>query len=213
MKENDGIALRGTDSELFRKISEKLLELVGSVPISGEHAAADPRTRARALVSSAALKSAAISGSLALPPGPLGLITILPDLYAIWRVQAQLVADIAAVYGKTGFLTEETILFCLFKHAAAQAVRDLIVRAGERVLIERPTWRTLQRISARIGAKTTQRILGRGVSRWVPIAGALGVAGYAYYDTRAVGQTAMDLFCKDLDGDAGSQLSEGAPKP
>ena len=126
-------AVRGTNSELFRKVSEKLLELVGSIPMSGEHAAADPRMRARALVSSAALKSAAISGSLALPPGPLGLITILPDLYAIWRVQAQLVADIAAVYSKTVFLTEETMLFSLFRHAAAQAVRDLIVRAGERV--------------------------------------------------------------------------------
>ena len=68
MNENDAIALRGTDSELFRKVSAKLLELVGNIPMSGEHAAADPRTRARALVSSAALKSAAISGSLALPP-------------------------------------------------------------------------------------------------------------------------------------------------
>ena len=206
-------AVRGTDSELFRKVSEKLLELVGSIPMSGENAAADPRTRARALVSSAALRSAAISGSLALPPGPVGLITILPDLFAIWRIQAKLVADIAAVYSKTGFLTTETMLFCLFKHAAAQAVRDLVVRTGERVLIERPTWRTLQRISAKIGAKTTQRILGRGASRWVPIVGALGVAGYAYYDTRAVGQTAMDVFSRDLEIDAGSQALEGAPKP
>jgi len=212
MNEHDGIAVRGPDRELVRKVSAKLIELVGNIPLSGEHAAATPRTRARALVRKSALKSAAISGSLALPPGPLGLMTILPDLFAIWRIQARLVADIAAVYGKTGFLTTETILFCLFKHAAAQAVRDLIVRAGERVLIERPTWRTLQRISARIGAKTTQRILGRGASRWVPIAGALGVAGYAYYDTSAVGQTAMDLFSKDLDGDAGSPLPEGAPK-
>ena len=197
MNENDEIAVRGADSELFRKVSEKLIDLVGSIPMSGENAAADPRTRARALVSTAALKSAVISGSLALPPGPLGLITILPDLYAIWRIQAQLVADIAAVYGKTGFLTQETMLFCLFKHAAAQAVRDLIVRAGERVLIKRPTLRASQRILARIGAKTTQRVLGRGASRWVPIVGALGVAGYAYYDTGAAGQTAMDLFSRD----------------
>jgi len=213
MNENDAIAIRGPDRELVRKVSAKLIELVGSIPLSGEHAAATPRTRARALVRKSALKSAAISGSLALPPGPLGLVTILPDLYAIWRIQAQLVADIAAVYSKTGFLTTETMLFCLFKHAAAQAVRDLIVRAGERVLIERPTWRTLQRISAKIGAKTTQRILGRGASRWVPIVGALGVAGYAYYDTRAVGQTAMDLFSKDIDGGAGSPPPEVAPKP
>ena len=142
MNEHDGIAVRGPDRELVRKVSAKLIELVGNIPLSGEHAAATPRTRARALVRKSALKSAAISGSLALPPGPLGLMTILPDLFAIWRIQARLVADIAAVYGKTGFLTTETILFCLFKHAAAQAVRDLIVRAGERVLIERPTWRT-----------------------------------------------------------------------
>jgi hypothetical protein len=80
-------------------------------------------------------------------------------------------------------------------------------------LVERPTLRTLQRISARIGAKTTQRILGRGASRWVPIVGALGVAGYAYYDTRAVGQTAMDLFGKDIDGGAGSPPPEVAPQP
>jgi hypothetical protein len=140
MNEDDAIAVRGTDSDLVRRVSEKLLELVGSIPMSGENAAADPRTRARALVSIAALKSAAISGSLALPPGPLGLVTILPDLYAIWRVQAKLVADIAAVYSKTVFLTRETMLFSLFRHAAAQAVRDLIVRAGERVLVERPTW-------------------------------------------------------------------------
>jgi len=141
------------------------------------------------------------------------LITILPDLYAIWRIQAQLVADIAAVYGKTGFLTQETMLFCLFKHAAAQAVRDLIVRAGERVLIKTPTLRASQRILEKIGAKTTQRALGRGASRWVPIVGALGVAGYAYYDTGAAGQTAMDLFSKDIDGGTGSQPSEVATKP
>src|SRR5213593_2240595 len=85
MNENDETAGRGTDIELFRKVSERLIDLVVSIPMSGENAATDPRTRARALVSSAALKSATISGSLALPPGPLGLITILPDLYAIWE--------------------------------------------------------------------------------------------------------------------------------
>jgi hypothetical protein len=212
MHEYDEMAVRGTESELFRKVSAKLLDLMGNIPVSTELAAADPRMRARALVSNAALKSAVVSGSLALPPGPLGLTTILPDLYAIWRIQAQLIADIAAVYGKTGFLTQDTMLFCLFKHAAAQAVRDLIVRTGERVLIKRPTVRASQRILAKIGAKATQRVLGRGASRWVPLVGALGVAGYAYYDTGAAGRTAMDLFSRDIDGGAGAQPSQLAPQ-
>jgi hypothetical protein len=55
------------------------------------------------------------------------------------------------------------MLFCLFRHAAAQAVRDLIVRAGERVLVERPTLRTLQRISEKSGRR--QRNASSGAAR------------------------------------------------
>ena len=95
------------------------------------------------------------------------------------------------------------MLFCLFKHAAAQAVRDLIVRTGERVLIKSPTLRALRQILAKIGTKTTQRVLGRGASRWVPIVGAVWVARYAYNDTGAVGLNAMDLFSKDIDRGTG----------
>jgi hypothetical protein len=73
--------------------------------------------------------------------------------------------------------------------------------------------RVSQRILAKIGAKPTQRVLGRGAFRWVPIVGAIGVAGYAYYDTGAAGRTAMDLFSKDIDGGDGSQPSQIAPKP
>ena len=194
MAASDDIAVPSSDSNVFRKVSEALLELIASIPVSDEMPVADPYARARVLVSRAALKSAALAGGLALPPGPLGLITVLPDLYAVWKIQAQLVADVAAVYGKTAFLTQEAMLFCLFKQAAAQGVRDLIVRTGERVLIRRPTLRALQRLLGKIGVRVTQRLLGRGFSRLLPIIGALGIAGYAYYDTGQVGQNAIGLF-------------------
>jgi hypothetical protein len=199
MLNSEAFVVPGDDGEVFRRVTEKLLQLLGSIPSSDETPVADPQVRAHRLVATAALKSAALSGGLALPPGPFGVITLLPDLYGIWKLQAQLVADIAAVYGKTAFLTQESMLFCLFKHAAAQAVRDLIVRAGERILIRRPTLRVLQRIPAKVGVKMTQRLVGRGVARWLPLVGALGVAGYAYYDTSQVGQTAIDLFSRDID--------------
>jgi hypothetical protein len=199
MLNSEAFVVPGDDGEVFRRVTEKLLQLLGSIPSSDENPVADPQVRAHRLVATAALKSAALSGGLALPPGPFGVITLLPDLYGIWKLQAQLVADIAAVYGKTAFLTQESMLFCLFKHAAAQAVRDLIVRAGERILIRRPTLRVLQRIPAKVGVKMTQRLVGRGVARWLPLVGALGVAGYAYYDTSQVGQTAIDLFSRDID--------------
>jgi hypothetical protein len=152
-----------------------------------------------------------LSGGLALPPGPIGYLTILPDLYGIWKIQAQMVADIAGAFGKTGYLSREQMLYCLFRHAAAQAVRDIVVRVGERILIRRPTLRVAQQLSQRIGARITQRLAGNAISRWLPIVGALGVGAYAYYDTGQVADTAIDLFRHEIDLEA--QRNEDDEQP
>jgi len=184
------------------RVSDMILKVLGDIPRSRKRASPAPEKAARALANSAAAKAAVVSGSLALPPGPLGWLTILPDLYAIWRLQAQLVADIAAVYGKTAVLTKEQMLYCLFRHAAAQAVRDLVVRAGDRFIVQRATLKTLQRVAERVGVKVSQRSVGAAVSRWVPIVGAVGVGAYAYYDTAQVARTAMELFSGPIEVEA-----------
>ncbi len=43
-----------------------------------------------------------------------------------------------------------------------------------------------------------RRIAGSGVSRWLPVIGAAGVAGYAYYDTMRVAATTIELFRSEL---------------
>jgi hypothetical protein len=132
-----------------------------------------------------------------LPPGPLGLMTVVPDLLAVWKIQRQLVADIAACYGKTAELRRETMIYCLFRHAAAQVVRDLVVRVGTRLLLRQATVQTVERSLQRIGVAVSHRALGRGVARWVPVAGAVGVGAYAFYDTLQVGKAARELFEND----------------
>ena len=138
------------------------------------------------------------AGTLALPLGPLGWLTIIPELLAVWRIQAQLVADIAALHGKTAELTEQHMIYRLFRHAAAQLMRDLVVRVGERVLVKRASLRAIQKIVEKIGYKILQRSIGKGISRWLPIVGAAGVAGYAYYDTNQVGKTSIDFFKSEI---------------
>jgi len=125
-------------------------------------------------------------------------VTIVPELVAVWRIQAQMVADIAAAFGKTGTLSREKMLYCLFKHSAAQAVRDLVVRGGERYLVRHASVRVVQAVAAKIGVKVTQRAIAKSVSRWLPVVGVLGVAGYAYYDTAQVAATAMSFFEEDV---------------
>ena len=181
------------------RVAEFLLNLVTSIPASNQAESLTPEASAAAIVRDAAWRAAGTSGALALPPGPLGLATILPDLMAIWRIQQQMVADIAKVYGKEAVLTREVMAYCLFRHGTAMLVRDLVVRAGERYLIRPVALRAMRQILQKIGVATTQKALGRIASRWVPILGALAVAAYARWDTQQVGKTAMETFAGDLD--------------
>jgi hypothetical protein len=175
-------------------IAKTILDVISAIPSTTEAANGSPRDRARAIVSGAALRAAAVSGTLALPPGPLGLLTILPDLSMVWRIQAQMVADVAGAFGKTAQLQQEQMLYCLFRHAAAQVVRDLAARVGERILFKQASLRALQAIATKLGMKVTQRAIATSVAKWLPVAGAVGVAGYAYFDTSQVGATAIELF-------------------
>ena len=92
------------------------------VPASRQRAVEAPGRAARALARKAAAKAATLSGALALPPGALGMLTVLPDLVAIWRIQAQLVSDIAGLYGKELQLTRSHMVYCLFRHAATSSL-------------------------------------------------------------------------------------------
>jgi hypothetical protein len=180
------------------QLVQKLLEVIVHVPATAEPASQTPEVRCRAIIRGAALKAAGTSGTLALPPGPWGMLTVLPDLVAVWKIQAHMVADIAAAYGQTALLSPEQMLYCLFRQTASQAVRDLVVRFGDRLAIRRVPRRVLQRALRQVGLKMAQRLAGRTASRWLPVVGALGVAAYAYRDTRRVGYTAIELFSRDV---------------
>jgi hypothetical protein len=185
-------------------VVERLLDLVGDIPDSDEPHAAQPRARSRALGRAAAAKAASTAGALALPPGPLGWITIAPELYAVWKIQAQMVADIAAAHGKHHQLTREQMLFCLFSHTAASAFRDLVIRIGERHVVRRAPLSALYAIANKVAIRIAQRSASRLVTRWVPVVGAIGVAGYVYIDSGRVADASIGLFSTAItieDGD------------
>jgi hypothetical protein len=177
-------------------LAKAILDIVASVPKTTEStpAGGSPRDRARQIQTAASLKAAAISGTLALPAGPLGLAAILPDLISVWRIQAKMVADIAGAYGQSAHLSQEHMVYCLFRHAAAQIVRDLAARVGQRIVIRRATIKALQTMARQLGIKVSKQVIAKSAARWLPLVGSLGVAGYAYYDTAQVAATATELF-------------------
>lgn len=175
-------------------LAKAILDVVAAVPKTTEEPAPSPRERARAIQTAASLKAAAVSGTLALPSGPLGFAVILPDLISVWRIQAKMVADIAGAYGQTAHLSQEHMIYCLFRHAAAQVVRDLAARVGRRVVIRRATINALNSMAKQLGLKVSKQVIAKSAARWLPVVGSLGVAGYAYYDTAQVAATATQLF-------------------
>ena len=155
------------------RLVEAILRLLSTVPRTDRHPESEPRQAAREISRHAAAKAAVTAGSLAMPPGPFAWLTIVPELVAVWKIQAQMVADLAGVYGKTASLTKRHMIHCLFRYTAAQALRDIAVRVA-------------------------QRVARRAMARWLPVAGAVGVGAYAFYDTSQVAATAIGLLEKEL---------------
>ncbi|MFO1295587.1 MAG: hypothetical protein U1F25_03275 [Rubrivivax sp.] len=113
----------------------------------------------------------------------------------MWKVQVQLVADIAALYGRKSTLTQEQVLFCLFRREAATgALRDLVARVGERFVVRQPTSALVRMVAAKLAARLARSLVGKGAARWLPVAGAVGLAAYAYRETAQVAEAAAELF-------------------
>jgi len=187
-----------TGEQPSQRIAQQILDFLSHIPSTREQPREHPRARAEAIALAARRKAFVASSSLALPPGPLGWLTVLPELVAIWKIQAQMVADIAAVCGQHPTLTREQMLYCLFRHAAAQAVRDLAVRAGQRWMVHAATAHSFRSIAHRVGVKLSERALGSSLARMVPLVGALGVGAYAWYDTHQVARTAFAMFSHEV---------------
>jgi hypothetical protein len=96
------------------------------------------------------------------------VLTLVPDLVAIWKIQAQLVADIAGARGRSGSLTSEQMLYCLFRHAASQLLRDVVVRAGAVRSWHRLTVSTLQDARQAPRREVSRQLIAKTASRWIP---------------------------------------------
>ena len=109
-----------------------------------------------------------------------------------------MVSDIASVYGKQSTLGNEQMLYCLFKQASAQLMRDVVVRVGERALVRHTSVQLLQSMAQILGVQITKSLINKSASRFVPIIGAVGVGAYAYFDTLQVAKNAAELIERDL---------------
>lgn len=201
------------NEEAKNKLKEKavniIFDLITEIPDSLHCATNDPEAKVKLLIQQASFKAATVSATLSIPAGFTGILTAIPDIAAIWRIQAQLVADVAATYGKLAVLTREAMVWCLFRHSAASLLRDLAVRTGSRIVVQKLSSTALKKIIEKIGLKISSSFVSKTILRAIPAIGAIGNGAYAYYDTTEVGKTAAAYFKALADQDVQNTESEG----
>ncbi|MBR4680074.1 MAG: EcsC family protein [Fibrobacter sp.] len=195
--------------KIKEKLSALLFELITDIPESLHSPTENSDEKIKKLIRQAAVKASLVSATLSVPAGVTGVLTSVPDIAAIWRIQAQLVSDIAATYGKFAQLSREAMVWCLFRHSAAQLVRDIAVRTGSRIVVQKVSFAVLEKLLKKIGVKVSTKFLGRAALRAIPAIGALGNGAYSFYDTTEVGKTAASYF-KALADNPDDSLAEEA---
>ena len=180
--------------KIKEKLSSLLFELITDIPESLYSPTEKSDDKINKLIRQAAVKASMVSATLSVPAGVTGVLTSIPDIAAIWRIQAQLVSDIAATYGKFAQLSREAMVWCLFRHSAAQLVRDSAVRTGSRIVVQKLSLAALEVLLKKIGLKISTKLLGKIALRAIPAIGAIGNGAYSFYDTYEVGKTAAAYF-------------------
>jgi hypothetical protein len=143
-----------------RDVGGIIERVISTVPAPKTHRVDDPDRASDEIARAAARQAAVLSGSLALPPGPFGMVTVLPDLYLIWKTQRQMIADIFGLYGRSAELSRSHMLYCLFRHAASQVVRDFAVRTGQRIVVEQLSTGAIKHAASKIGMSLSKRVAG-----------------------------------------------------
>jgi hypothetical protein len=208
-KEPGGKLALPSENPLLRALEDLALQ----IPTSNEPVSANPSKRATEIVRKAGLMAGALSATLAIPPGPMGMLTVIPDLLKVWQIQQQMVADIAACYGKTYLLNRQMMVYCLFRHGAAMILRDVVARVGERVIVKKGGLKLIQQTLRKIGIHVTQKAVGKSLSRWLPAIGPVLIGGYSMMDTRKVGKTAIDTFSRQIEIEDGGDVIEVSATP
>jgi hypothetical protein len=193
-------------------VAKALHTIVSKLPPSLEPPDPFPTERGRALARRTALRAAGVAGTFSLPPGPLGLLTVVPDLLSVWRLQRQMVADIAAAFGRRDALTRETMTLCLFKHGGAFVTHGILARAGEETVVRVISNRTLQQLLEKIAVRLLQRLATKSMVKWLPLVGAIGAGAYVYYDTVQVASNAIELFSGRLRMESSDPAPQHPPK-
>lgn len=183
-----------TSGSLKNVLSGLLFDVITNIPESLQESVENPEERVKSLIQSASLRAAAVSTTLSIPAGVTGVVAAIPDVISVWKIQAQLVSDIAATYGKIAILNRSSMMFCLFKHSMAHLLKDVVTHSGPRYIVHKLSTTALKKCLEKIGIHFSSKFIRRIAMKAVPAIGAVSNGALSFWDTKQVGKTAQAYF-------------------
>ena len=182
----------------LKKFEEFIFE-IDSYQSPYAEAVGDPGEIIRPLVRKYSLQAAALSSALSALPGNLGVLSILPEIYFLIRLQSRMVKDIAILLGKESYLSKELLLYCLFKENKINIISSSIRITGTHLLIRPVTLDNLQTIFYSIVHAKSSKIVPRKNKGVLSLVSMLAGGSLSYIDTQMVGTTANAIFLGDIE--------------
>lgn len=150
-------------------------------------------------MSRAAAGKAFIASTLAaLPPGPLGLATILPELVAVTKIQVTLIHQIAAYHNKSAQLNPTLVALVFASEAGVHAGKLVVRSSAERIAVRLLSTRAAETLVAKLSERVGIRITSRLVGRWIPVVLAPVFGAFSRSMTLKIGKLADEMFSKDI---------------
>lgn len=161
------------------------------------------------MTSSASWKAFGISTAAALPPGPFGLATILPELIAVTKIQMNLIYSIAAYHGKKGELNSTLVLLIFANEAGVEVGRTVAKKMGAKLVVKALGTRSIRAIAQKIGIRISARITQKAVGRWIPFVLAPIFGAFSKSMTTRIGEEANRLFSQNIEVEESISCSNG----
>lgn len=151
------------------------------------------------IISTTSNKAFALSIMAALPPGPFGMATILPEILVIYKLQLNMVYKIAKFYNQEHKINPTILCLILANEAGVEFGKEIIVKVGPKYVIRALSSQALKPIITKISTKVTIRVTEKLFARWIPVVAAPIFGAISKSMTNKIGQKAIDVFSKEIE--------------
>lgn len=142
-----------------------------------------------------AKKNMILAATSSIVPGPLGILTSIPQLVISFGNQMKMVYDIGGANGKENILTKDLLLDIPFAALGGDLDLGSIQQANN---LSNSNTNMLYDKAIKLSKNVVQQTLKKSVVQFVPVAGPVMMGVWARMSTQKISKSASDFFSPDL---------------